>query len=295
MTLTHVAEIHFGGKFEAAKKRVQKLKAAGLIAERPRRRYQRSILRLTHPAFGVLVERRQLDGYPPLAWQTMEKRARVSEMTITHELSVLDVKATFIRAARETGRLAMTTFQTWPLLYAFRVPGGRERRAPTWVKPDGFSCIREQRDNGETTDHLFYLEIDRGTETHDTLCRRVARYRDHYRSGGMAAMLGHPRDDYQHFPFRVLAVFRNPERRNNAAAALLRNRPPALRQIWLTTLPEVLADPLAPIWIRPIDYRESIRGTPFDIGGYGELFYRRQTDRETHVERNIAKRSLFSA
>jgi hypothetical protein len=241
----------------------------------------------------VLIEHEQLHGYPALAWQSMEKRARVSAMTLVHELSVLDVKAAFIRAMRGAQRFAVTTFQTWPLLYAFRTcPTGIRRRTPMWIRPDGFLHLRE--DNGEkTNDHLFYVEIDRSTETHETLCRRAAGYRDHYRTGGMAAQLGHPRDDYRHFPFRVLAVFTNAERRNNAAVALLRTRPPVLRQIWLTTLDAVLNDPLQPIWVRPLDYLEATRGTPFDPTTPDEPVYRRRSDRERFVERAVTKQRLF--
>ena len=47
MTLAHVTAIHFEGAAEAAKKRVQKLKASGYLAERPRRAYDPSILHLT--------------------------------------------------------------------------------------------------------------------------------------------------------------------------------------------------------------------------------------------------------
>ncbi len=172
MTLTHAAELHFGGSFEAAKKRVQKLKSAGLLAERVRKRYQPSILHLTHQAFAVLKEHKQLDGYPPLAWQSMEKRARVSSMTIAHELSVLDVKTAITHAVRASDRFQIVTFQTWPLLFAFRARIARSARS-SWVRPDGFLHIRERTQDDIVHDRFFYVEIDRSTETHETLCRRA--------------------------------------------------------------------------------------------------------------------------
>jgi len=39
MTPGHAAKLYFDGKPEATKKRLQKLKAAGLIGERPRRAF----------------------------------------------------------------------------------------------------------------------------------------------------------------------------------------------------------------------------------------------------------------
>jgi hypothetical protein len=47
MTNDHATSHYFEGKNEAAKKRLQKLKAAGLISERPRRTFEPSILFLT--------------------------------------------------------------------------------------------------------------------------------------------------------------------------------------------------------------------------------------------------------
>jgi hypothetical protein len=47
MTKDHVTALYFEGKGEAAKKRLQKLKAAKLISERPRRAFEPSILFLT--------------------------------------------------------------------------------------------------------------------------------------------------------------------------------------------------------------------------------------------------------
>src|SRR5258706_13731287 len=94
MTLAQAAAIHFDGQTEATKKRVQKLKRAGYVAERPRRRaYDPSILFLGKRAFEALEEGGHLQDYPSLAWQNIEKRARVSELTLRHELDVMEFKA----------------------------------------------------------------------------------------------------------------------------------------------------------------------------------------------------------
>jgi hypothetical protein len=50
MTAAHIATLYFDGKREAAKKRLQKIKAAGFIGERKRRVNEKSVLFLTRKA-----------------------------------------------------------------------------------------------------------------------------------------------------------------------------------------------------------------------------------------------------
>jgi len=54
LSLPQAATLCFEGRQEAAKKRIQKLKAAGLIAERPRRAFESSVLFLPRKAFELL-------------------------------------------------------------------------------------------------------------------------------------------------------------------------------------------------------------------------------------------------
>jgi hypothetical protein len=95
MTLTHVTHLYFNGRAEAAKKRIQRLKEDRYIRERARRVYQPSILHLSRRAFAELSDRGMLSEYPKLAWNQLEDRAKVSELTLRHELQVLDVKTAF--------------------------------------------------------------------------------------------------------------------------------------------------------------------------------------------------------
>ena len=95
MTSAHVAALHFGGRKEAAKKRLQKLKAAGFIGERARRVYESSVLYLSRKAITFLREQGILSEYPQLGPFSLEKRARVSDLTLQHELEVMDVKTAF--------------------------------------------------------------------------------------------------------------------------------------------------------------------------------------------------------
>ena|ERR1051326_2614404 len=79
MTATQIASLFFDGKPEAAKKRLQKLKAAEFVGERRRRAYEPSVLSLTPKAFVLLRDRGALVSYPRFALGSLERRSRVSE------------------------------------------------------------------------------------------------------------------------------------------------------------------------------------------------------------------------
>ena len=98
MTAAHIATLFFASKPEATKNRLQKLKSAGLINERRRRVYEPSVLYLTRKAFAHLRTHGFLAEYPPMSEAALEKRARVSELTLRHELEIMDVKATIADA-----------------------------------------------------------------------------------------------------------------------------------------------------------------------------------------------------
>src|SRR5258708_1017336 len=95
MTAEHIASLYFNGSREAAKKRLQKLKAAGLIGERNRLVNEPSILFLTRKASALLKAHGRLSTYPPLSVTNFENRASVGELAIKHELEIMDVKTAF--------------------------------------------------------------------------------------------------------------------------------------------------------------------------------------------------------
>src|SRR6185312_3937693 len=105
MTLAHVTAMYFDGKKEAAKKRVQRLKSVGVVGERPRRAAEQSVLFLPRRGFELLRSLGMLAAYPDLTWGQMEGRARVSDLTLRHELAVMDVKAAVATAIAKTANL----------------------------------------------------------------------------------------------------------------------------------------------------------------------------------------------
>jgi hypothetical protein len=72
LTLGHIVAMYFDGRDEAGKKRIQKLKAAGLIAERKRKVYEPSVLFLTRKGFSILDAGGHLNGFPQMTWPSLE-------------------------------------------------------------------------------------------------------------------------------------------------------------------------------------------------------------------------------
>lgn len=298
MTLSHAAALHFGDSVEAAKKRIQRLKRAHYIHERPRLRpYDPSILFLARKGFDEIRNAGQLDDYPAISWESMERRSHVSPFTLRHELDVVSTKAALVSAIRAKPDHPVLEFSTWPRLFAFKArqqtPDGYGRTV--LMKPDGLIRIGGSQAASDADDLSFFLELDRSTETHQNLRARASGYLDFYRSGGFAQRCGHAPDNFRRLPFRVLWIFRNIERRNNAAEAFLHHHPPILSMPWLTTLQELLDHPLKRIWVRPIDYQRVVRGTPFDpVLLSPASFYRRQATREAFVEQRVSKWPLLA-
>lgn len=293
MTASHLSTICFEGKREYAKKRLQKLKTAGLIGERTRRSNEPSILSLTRKGFGLLNIRGHLAGYPPLARTAFDARTSVSELTLRHELEVMDVKAALHGALFKSEQFSILQFSTWPLLCQFEVARATDGVvAPT--KPDGFIRIHEKEEGTKGFAYDCFLEVDRSSEVQDTLVAKADCYREYYKSGAFAARNGASPRDFKAFPFRVLMIFKTAERRNNTAERLLAHSPPILTQVWLTTHADLTADPLGPIWVLPADFRKVIMGSQFDgqrpKQGFG---YRRQGEREAFIESNVRKRRLL--
>jgi Replication-relaxation len=292
MTASQIAVFYFEGKKEAAKKRLQKLKAAGLIGERRRRVNEKSVLSLTRKGHVLLQEEKLLASFPKLSQAAFEKRASVSELTLQHELEVLDVKAAFYSALRKSETFTIAEFSTWPRLHEFKASPPGIGSDDVLVKPDGFIRIQEKEKDGGLSEHTFFLEVDRSNETQGTLVRRAACYLDYYKSGGFAARNGARRSDYKKFPFRVLIVLKNAERRNNTAERLEGSNPPILTLAYLSTFPEVLTDPVGPVWIRPVDYREVVAGSVLGRQTRTRV-YRRSQARETLVEQVIKRMTLL--
>jgi hypothetical protein len=188
----------------------------------------------------------------------------VSDASIQHELAVSDVRAAFTAAIAGTADFRISDFSTWPShlqFYAKPSPSAPE----VLLKPDGYFCVDDRRGNGRPTQHRFFIELDRASETQAVLAKKARCYVDYYRRGGFAIRFGGHPEDYKRFPFRVLMVFTHAGRQALVTKQLLNCRPPILTQVVSTTVQKLQSDPLGPIWARPIDFRNS------DVGSEGHL------------------------
>lgn len=295
MTTKHVAALYFPGTSGMAKQRLQKLKRAGIVRERPRRsRSDPSVLFLSRLAFRLLQENGKLTDYPQFGIKYLDKRMQVSELKLRHELEVMDVKAAMVPAIKQSETLTVAEFSTWPMLYEFESCDPQGRLVKT--QPDAFLRIHEKLPDGGIMEHPFFIEVDRSEEATTVLAERAYCYGHFYRDGGLAVRNGEPRANYKEFFFRVLLVCKTAERRNNLAAKMLLNNPPVHTQVWLSTISEVRTDPLRAIWIRPVDYRDVTFNTPFDpYVQPTSRGYRRQADREEFIGKSIPRHTLFMA
>lgn len=289
MSNAHISALHFNGHKAAAKKRIQTLKRARLISERPRHPFEPSIIFITKGGLAELALRGILQEYPGINRSMLENRANVSLLTLRHELDVLDVKAQLWSASSKSNLFTVTEFTTWPRLVQFAVGG-------TVVKPDAFVRIRHPANAETFSEHSFFVELDRSTEALNLLVRRAACYLAYYKSGGFAERSGAMRTAVRDYPLRVLFILKTEERRNNITERLLGHSPPILSHVWLTTLSDLKRDPLGAIWIRPIDYRNATAGTPYSTHRSASTpEYRRQTARELHVAKALTKHPLIAA
>ncbi|WP_438483174.1 replication-relaxation family protein [Oleiharenicola lentus] len=235
MTVAHITDIWFAGRLEMAKKRVGRLKASGLLRERPRNVNERAILYLDNKGLRTLRDAGIIAEYPGSSKQKLLRRAQVHGVsTIAHELAVMDAKAAFYRAARARN-VEIIEFVTWPQLNEFWVSMPRQK--PRLVKPDGYLRVRDG-----SVESVFFLEVDMATERLDVLARKAELYLRYSQSGASDA-------------FRVLIVCPSIERMENIARRILQNVPPSLTHVHVATMDDALADPFGKIWARPVDYR----------------------------------------
>lgn len=259
-----VQHLCFSGSYEAAKKRLQKLKRARFIAERKGRGvYGRSILHLTLRGFHVLKEQGHLvdKGYPPIGDKQFKSRAFVAESTLNHELAVMDVKTALVKQVNDEEGYSVHQFSTWPLLYRFETQTAPTAR-PVVVNPDGFIRIHDVDPPPRGSIHTFFLEVDRATESLTRIAEKAIRYQWYYRSGGLGRRFNLP--DGKLYPFWVLFVASSERRRNNMAQAMLQLQKPMKSLFRLTTLSQLEHSPLGQIWLSLMEYERVTKVTPFD-------------------------------
>jgi hypothetical protein len=253
LTLDQVRVMFFPDAKDFATKRVRRLKAAGLLVERPRRIGEPSILHLTWKGYIALRKGNHVDEDSQLSPKAFTRRMGVSDQTLAHELMIGDVRTAFITALRASTGFEKLEFDVWPRRYEFVVNRGHGNKP---VKPDARIQLFEK---GESDDPFnFFVEVDTGSENLERiLVEKCLNYREYFRSGGFAVFRGGKREQFKDFPFQVLIVVKSEKRRNNLAEVLLQTTPPFSAMILITTLGECVSNPLGDIWMTPAAHKET--------------------------------------
>ena len=252
MTVRHISTLYFGARREAARKRVQRLKHFGYLTMRRTKLYEPALYAITQKAFELLHRQGLLNEYPKLRWTAHERRFRVSDLTLKHELAVMDVKEAFVAAAKAAD-IEILAFDTWPAMYQFkawRSSSDAINSEKVLAKPDGYIRIKESA-GVAAKEYRFFLEVDRSTEALDTLLRRLSCYVDYYRSGGLAVRCGLSPSEFKRMPFRVLMVFRTAERRKGFIEKAVLRKLPVRTFALLVTADEAVQNPFGAVQLRP--------------------------------------------
>lgn len=283
MTPRHIADLFFGGRREATKKRLQKLTARGVLARRRESRFESSLISLSGKGIRFLSVNGHLSGFPRLSPTVLERRCSVSEFTLRHELAVLDFKVSLCRSAKNLRDTDVLEFGTWPRLYEFDAP---YHGTTVTVRPDGFLRLEHSIQAEYSLAHSFFVELDRSTESLGVLVERIAAYQSHYRSGGFAASRGGGREQFREYPFRVLIILKSVERLVHLVEELLAHQPPILTLVLLSTIEEAGEDPFGTVWIRPLDCREffATRGTSKAVKNMGKCHHVNGNERQLGEE-----------
>ena len=239
-TITHAADIHFDGKREMAKKRIQKLAAAGLILMRPGLVGRAAAVTASQRAVRLLHSRGEIGRRPV-------PRSGVSDALIAHDCAVIDAKAAFIRAARRDTTIAVTAFDvsSRPIIASRPSYGAIRPR----LRPDAFVELSTV----DGTQFHFFVEVDRSTEPIHVVSSKIAAYRAFLRNGGFARLRGAPTQQHRQHPFRVLIICKSVERRNLLARALFESAARVRTFALLSEATDAHANPFGHAWLAPAD------------------------------------------
>ena len=201
---------------------------------------KRKLFFLTKAGFEMLLEYNLLDKEQEPPWHRVEKRFSIQNPQ--HELAVLDIKSQVEPKLKTVSGIHFHGFKTRPASIPFDVDLYDTRY------PDGyFELTRHHSPQSEEKVYRFYLELDRGTESYETLFKKSKAYGRHQAQSG---------------PLKALYVFVG--YKGVSAQHRLLTYCEKLVEMWpnrkiemLTTLDEILDNPLGDIWVTPLNFRRA--------------------------------------
>jgi hypothetical protein len=224
LSLDQIVRLAFRGNTEAGRKRIEKLVAAGVLVTERIPFSRRKIVTMTHAT---------TTAKSFIAKRTLVKQPR---LVLAHDLLIRDVKiALRTTADRLEERIAIEEFLIDPA--HVRLAVGSE-----FFVPDAFVTLAVET-RGSVN---FFIEVDRGTEPHTRLMKKV----DCYRTLRRQALCGRWPDAgakrIQPYLFRVLFLF---ESLSRAGRFLEKLREAGIKKfILVATLDAFLSDPFGKVW-----------------------------------------------
>lgn len=253
MTIKHATALHFEGKIDAAKKRLQKLQGAGMIVQRPRRPQDPAIYLLGREGYKALKRANLIDPEHDPGWARLYKRQRIGDLMLAHELAVMDVKVAFVTAIAKRSDLELVELSTSPERHKFRVveavPSirGGVRFRSLYVKPDGFLRIEHNRQRDGQEERIIFVEVDRGTESHNRLSEKLRHYSQLRRRRGPK----HPNSRMTDAPFQLLVVFSSRARLDNVVRKAEASSKRRMRWVRYAVIEDALVRPLNSLGFPP--------------------------------------------
>jgi len=261
---------------------------------RPRRAFEPSVLFLTRKGLMLLQEKGDLTKYPSFDLPVLDRRARVSDLTIRHELEIMDVKAAFHAALAKSEKFAIEQFSTWPLLNEFTAyrPGGSG--IEIIVKPDSFIRIHETDAAGDKFERAFFLKWIVPAKSRKRLLPRLVVTSIFTGAAALPSATAQPATISKN-SHSVCSWCSRTRSAGTTPPTVASKHPAILTMVYLSTLEEVTHDPTGAIWIRPLDYRAATEGTPFAPEKQPKTWgYQRQTAREHFVEQKVQKQRILA-
>ena len=203
------------------------------------------------------------------------RRLEVSDLTLLHELQVVDARIAYERHARVSGTVQVARVVTHFPSGHFETDDGKR------IFPDGWLSLSVR---GRDRPLSFCLEIDRGTEP---LNRVLSKVQDYLRIDS---------GDSANRDFRVVFVVPSEERRDNVAWLLARELPKVPNFVLIAVMSDVERDALGAIYLTPGGVRKAmVHGVSPPVIGRDRGQYRRSKMRMDAIATHSPRVSLLDS
>jgi hypothetical protein len=247
LSLSQIADLCFGGKREAARKRLQKLVRARVLVSK-RVGVATSVFLIASRMAGVVASHRGKD-------RRRIRKPTLSFASIDHELAIRNFRVAVVREAIKES-ITIEEFSIDSHHLAFRIDG-------SVVRPDGFFQVRF-----DDRVRAFFFEVDTGTEPLRTISQRLEGYRSFKRREKRNVVLS-TRNSPENRTFQVLFIFKTEGRCKSALKYFEGSG--SNRFVLFSTWDAAFTRPFDPLWRFPGRRLRSAAATNSSIVGPREV------------------------